>query len=70
VKSCTEYYDYVVRTFFEVCQVDGLLELTIGVSIFPEYRSRGIVRRLYQAVIDLGRVLAKGVVAVCTVEKA
>jgi ribosomal protein S18 acetylase RimI-like enzyme len=53
-----------------MCQVDGLLELTIVVSIFPEYRSRGIVRRLYQAVIDLGRVLAKGVVAVCTVEKA
>jgi GNAT superfamily N-acetyltransferase len=59
-KSVTEFDDYVIRTFFEMCQVDCVLEITM-ISILPEYRNRGIARMLYQIVIDLGRVLAKGV---------
>jgi ribosomal protein S18 acetylase RimI-like enzyme len=60
MKSVTEFDDYAIRTFFEVCQVDCVLEITM-ISILPEYRNRGIARMLYQIVIDLGRVLAKGV---------
>nr|KAH0807253.1 hypothetical protein GEV33_015538 [Tenebrio molitor] len=60
IKSITEFDDYVIRKFFELCQVDCVLEFTM-IGILPEYRNRGIAKTLYQIVIDLGRVLAKGV---------
>ncbi|XP_068904244.1 uncharacterized protein [Tenebrio molitor] len=59
-RSCAKFDDYTVSTFFELCQVDCLLELTM-VGLLPEYRKDGNGRLIYQTVIDLGRGLATGV---------
>jgi hypothetical protein len=59
-RSNSEFDDYTVSTFFELCQVDCLLELTM-VGLLPEYRKDGNGRLIYQTVIDLGRGLVTGV---------
>ncbi|KAH0807255.1 hypothetical protein GEV33_015535 [Tenebrio molitor] len=59
-RLCAKFDDYTVSTFFELCQVDCLLELTM-VGLLPEYRKDGNGRLIYQTVIDLGRGLATGV---------
>jgi hypothetical protein len=59
-RSNSEFDDYTVSTFFELCQVDCLLELTM-VGLLPEYRKDTNGTLIYQTVIDLGRGLATGV---------
>ncbi|XP_068905202.1 uncharacterized protein [Tenebrio molitor] len=59
-RSNAEFDDYTVSTFFELCQVDCLLELTM-VGLLPEYRKDTNGTLIYQTVIDLGRGLATGV---------
>jgi hypothetical protein len=59
-RLCAKFDDYTVSTFFELCQVDCLLELTM-VGLLPEYRKDGNGRLIYQTVIDLGRGLVTGV---------
>jgi hypothetical protein len=55
-RSNAEFDDYTVSTFFELCQIDCLLELTMA-----EYRKDTNGTLIYQTVIDLGRGLAIGV---------